>query len=236
MSGLFAVLLLISTIVFIVGLAKPVINKKTGKPFRRRDLAIGLGSLVVVFFVLTGITAPKTNTVATENTSSKTAPSTKTIKSNTSNKPVITTKTTTSTNSIPYTSSTVQDASLTKGTTETQTKGVNGVQTQTWLATYSNGVQTNKKLISTITTTSPINEVIEQGTYVAPAPTPTPTPTPTPAPASTPSTGCHPQTDSGGCYEPGEYCRDSDQGASGVAGDGESITCEDNNGLRWEPS
>jgi hypothetical protein len=38
------------------------------------------------------------------------------------------------------------------------------------------------------------------------------------------------------CYEPGEYCRDSDHGSSGVAGDGEAITCEDNDGWRWEPS
>jgi hypothetical protein len=43
-------------------------------------------------------------------------------------------------------------------------------------------------------------------------------------------------TDGGNCYEPGEYCRDSDHGASGRAGDGEAITCEDNDGWRWEPT
>jgi len=59
-----------------------------------------------------------------------------------------------------------------------------------------------------------------------PAP-PTPTPTPT---------GCYPLSNSGTCYEPGEYCRNDDHGASGVAGDGEAITCEDNDGWRWEPS
>ena len=53
---------------------------------------------------------------------------------------------------------------------------------------------------------------------------------------NTGSGGCSPMTDAGGCYEPGEYCRDTDHGISGVAGDGESITCEDNNGWRWEPS
>ena len=31
-------------------------------------------------------------------------------------------------------------------------------------------------------------------------------------------------------------CRDDDHGASGVAGDGEAITCEDNDGWRWEYS
>jgi hypothetical protein len=50
------------------------------------------------------------------------------------------------------------------------------------------------------------------------------------------SSACSPLTDSGNCYEPGEYCRDSDHGISGVAGDGETITWEDNNGWRWEPS
>ncbi len=48
--------------------------------------------------------------------------------------------------------------------------------------------------------------------------------------------GCYPVSDSGTCYEPGEFCRETDHGASGVAGDGEAITCEDNNGWRWEPS
>ena len=53
--------------------------------------------------------------------------------------------------------------------------------------------------------------------------------------AATPA-GCHPLSNEGTCYEPGEYCRNSDHGATGVAGDGETITCEDNNGWRWEPS
>jgi FtsZ-interacting cell division protein ZipA len=47
---------------------------------------------------------------------------------------------------------------------------------------------------------------------------------------------CYPISDEGTCYEPGEYCRDDDHGTSGVAGDGEAITCEDNDGWRWEPS
>jgi hypothetical protein len=53
-----------------------------------------------------------------------------------------------------------------------------------------------------------------------------------PAPRST----CHPLTNSGKCYEPGEFCRNSDHGARGVAGNGEKIRCEDNNGWRWEPA
>src|SRR5579862_2975923 len=77
-----------------------------------------------------------------------------------------------------------------------------------------------------------------QTTPAAAAPTPVQT-TPAAAPvvaASSAPTGCYPLTDSGHCYEPGEYCRNADHGVSGVAGDGENIICEDNDGWRWEPA
>jgi hypothetical protein len=48
--------------------------------------------------------------------------------------------------------------------------------------------------------------------------------------------GCYPKTSSGHCYEPGEFCPHADAGMSGIAGNGEAIICEDNNGLRWEPA
>jgi type IV secretory pathway VirB10-like protein len=82
-------------------------------------------------------------------------------------------------------------------------------------------------------TAAPATPVPVTSKAVAPPPPP-----PTTAPAAAPSTpsGCYPLTDGGNCYEPGEYCRDSDHGASGVAGDGESIICEDNDGWRWEPA
>jgi hypothetical protein len=57
-----------------------------------------------------------------------------------------------------------------------------------------------------------------------------------PAPATTSPPSCTPISDEGTCYEPGEFCRDSDHGDSGVAGDGETILCEDNDGWRWEPT
>jgi hypothetical protein len=62
-----------------------------------------------------------------------------------------------------------------------------------------------------------------------------PSPPAASAPAASPA-GCYPLSDEGTCYQPGEYCRDSDQGMTGVAGDGGSIICEDNDGLRWEPT
>lgn len=55
-------------------------------------------------------------------------------------------------------------------------------------------------------------------------------------PPSTAPASCYPLTNGGNCYEPGEFCRNSDHGVSGVAGDGENITCENNDGWRWEPA
>ena len=89
-----------------------------------------------------------------------------------------------------------------------------------------------------------------------PTPTPTPTATPTPprppppppavapappppppAPPPTPvSASCYPLTNAGGCYEPGEFCRNSDHGKTGRAGNGQSIICQYKNGWRWEPA
>jgi len=90
-----------------------------------------------------------------------------------------------------------------------------------------------RKAHSTVRPTAPPRTV---KTAAAPAPVTTPAAAP-PAPAApTTPAGCYPLSDEGTCYEPGEYCRDSDHGVSGVAGDGETITCEDNDGWRWEPS
>ena len=65
---------------------------------------------------------------------------------------------------------------------------------------------------------------------LAPAPS-----SPAVAPPPT-TTSCYPRSDSGTCYKPGEFCRTSDHGMTGVAGDGEKIICEDNDGWRWEPA
>ena len=68
------------------------------------------------------------------------------------------------------------------------------------------------------------------------APPPPPPPTTTTTTTTPPqATTCYPVTSSGHCYEPGEFCPAADHGMSGIAGDGERIICEDNNGWRWEP-
>jgi hypothetical protein len=104
---------------------------------------------------------------------------------------------------------------------------------------------------ATATPPAPTTPAPAPTTHVAAPTTPASAPTthaaapttsaPTTPPAVAPSTsaapaGCHPLTNSGKCYEPGEFCRAADHGTSGVAGDGEAITCENNDGWRWEPS
>jgi hypothetical protein len=59
---------------------------------------------------------------------------------------------------------------------------------------------------------------------------------PASVPAAAPASSCYPKTDGGNCYKAGELCRSSDHGASGLAGNGESIKCENNDGWRWEPA
>jgi cardiolipin synthase A/B len=74
----------------------------------------------------------------------------------------------------------------------------------------------------------------QQGTRPTSPPTTTP-PLPSAAPTSPSATGCSPIDNEGGCYEPGEYCRNDDHGATGRAGDGLTITCEEKNGSwYWE--
>jgi hypothetical protein len=51
-----------------------------------------------------------------------------------------------------------------------------------------------------------------------------------------PAAACYPLSSERTCYEPGEFCRDSDHGATGVAGDGEKIICQNSDGWRWEPA
>jgi hypothetical protein len=70
----------------------------------------------------------------------------------------------------------------------------------------------------------------------APAPVapPPPAAAPTPAPAAPPS--CYPLSNSGTCYRAGEFCRNSDHGATGRTAGGEAIVCRNNNGWRWEPA
>jgi hypothetical protein len=133
----------------------------------------------------------------------------------------------TETQPVAFTSSTVNDDTLAKGQTKVTTTGVNGekeLQHKHTKYTPQGCKPDTDETVSQKVTKDPVNQVTAIGTYVAPAP----------APAT--SASCYPLTNGGNCYEAGEYCRNSDHGVSGVAGNGESIICAYNNGWRWEPN
>jgi hypothetical protein len=82
--------------------------------------------------------------------------------------PVVTTKTTTETQTIPFTSTSVQSSNLSKGTSRVTTPGVNGSETLTYTVTFTDGKQTDKKLTNTTVDSQPVTEVTTVGTYIAP--------------------------------------------------------------------
>jgi len=83
--------------------------------------------------------------------------------------PVVTTKLVDETTPIPFQSTTSDSATLPQGTSSITTVGVNGVETKTYLVTYSDGVETNRVLQNDIVSTQPVTQVTTVGTYVAPA-------------------------------------------------------------------
>lgn len=96
-------------------------------------------------------------------------PTTPSSKPSSQSTPKITTRIETEAQTIPFTSTNVENSTMAKGTTSITTAGVNGRQTLTYKLTYKNGKQTDKKLINTVVTSQPIVQVISVGTYVAPS-------------------------------------------------------------------
>lgn len=86
--------------------------------------------------------------------------------------PVIETTRVTDTEPIPYKKTTVNDSSLEKGKKTVRTAGLEGLKTLTYEVTYTDGIETARKLIKEEVTSKPTNEVVAIGTYVKPKPTP----------------------------------------------------------------
>lgn len=99
-----------------------------------------------------------------------------------------------------------------------------------WVVSYGNYVTTPVAPATNTTTTA-----LRATTTTSPPPPSATTPSATTPPVATPS-GCHPLSSGGNCYRAGELCSAADHGLTGVAGNGETITCEDNDGWRWEPT
>lgn len=80
--------------------------------------------------------------------------------------PVVETRTVTATQSIPFATKTVSDSSSAKGSTKVKVTGVTGVKTLTYEVTYTNGVETGRKLVREVITQPPVTQVIAVGTKV----------------------------------------------------------------------
>lgn len=72
MNTLFAILFVLALIMLVASLIKPGTNKKTGKPFKRKDLGIGFGMAALVLAILAGVTTPNKPVKATVNPSVQT--------------------------------------------------------------------------------------------------------------------------------------------------------------------
>ncbi len=90
----------------------------------------------------------------------------------------VTTKLVTKEVPIPFTTTTTDDATLTKGTTKVKTAGVNGVSTETWTQTLNDGQVVSEEKTSSVVTKAAVNQVTLNGTKV-PVTTPATTTTTT---------------------------------------------------------
>jgi len=79
-------------------------------------------------------------------------------------KSVVEKKTITETTVIPFEKTTVEDSNLEKGKSVLRIAGVNGVKTFTYEVTYTDGVETDKRLISENVSTPPVAEATALGT------------------------------------------------------------------------
>ncbi len=79
------------------------------------------------------------------------------------------TKSETITKPVTFTNTDVDDSSLASGTSKITVTGINGLETITYKVTYTDGVETNREVVSDATTTAPVNQITHIGTYLAPA-------------------------------------------------------------------
>lgn len=122
--------------------------------------------------------------------------------------PEVVTKTETKKVTIPYKTVNRDDNTIAKGTSKVVREGVEGVKEEKYEVTYTDGVETGRKLIATTTVKEPVDKIVANGTYVAPV-------------QSTPTTTC-----ANGTYKNSAgqtVCRPSTQntgGATAICRDG----------------
>lgn len=130
---------------------------------RRRLLAVAAG----LALVLSGCSAASHSFGSLEDTVGQPVPTTSSSVA-AGSAHAITTKQVTKQKSIPFKKVTKKSSKYPKGSTQVTTKGKKGVETIVYDVTYTDGVETSRKVISDKTTTKPVNQVTTVGTYVAP--------------------------------------------------------------------
>jgi hypothetical protein len=178
----------------IIGLIKPSLFKNSLKGFARRK-HIFIGSIAAVF-ALTGVataTEPAYIKEARNNDETAVLQATETAEEP---EPVVETKTITETEIIKFKTVEKDDDTLESGETKVTREGKDGEKTLTYEVTYTDGVETSRELKSEEVTTKPVNKIVVNGTYVAPAPTRS-------SPPSTSSSGVVKKSTTGICHAPG---------------------------------
>jgi len=79
-------------------------------------------------------------------------------------------RTETTTETVPFSTKDIDDPNSPSGTTTVKTDGIDGIKTNTWDVTLTNGVETSRALIKEEVTVAPIDRIVAHGTYVAPKP------------------------------------------------------------------
>lgn len=168
MATVFTLLLLAALVFLVWGLIAPKsLPAKNKLPLTRGKASLIFGVTALVLFVLVGVTAPpQEDTIL--NTSGVAPAHTEENQQNQG--PEITVGQVLETATIPFTTATKDDNTLATGQTQVAQEGSDGVKTYTYQVTYTDGVETERVLVSETVTTPPVEKIIHNGTYVAPKP------------------------------------------------------------------
>jgi hypothetical protein len=123
----------------------------------------GSGQTVAAASSASGST-PVTSTAGEETPEAGTTSPAGAATSPTTPTPAVTYRSVTVTEKVPFSTRTVQDATLAAGTTRVRTRGVAGVATVTYRIVERGGVQMGRTLLSRVVTRSPVTQVTVVGT------------------------------------------------------------------------
>lgn len=190
-------LLLASIVCFVVGIISPATFRSWfGQGINRGRIALIFGGLIIASSVLTGAYASPNESepaVKPEPTSTISAPASVPEEK----KPTIEVKEETKTEEIVFDTANKNDSTLGKGQTKIQQEGKNGAKETKYEVTYTDGNETDRKIISENITVHPITKIVLVGTKVVTV-SPPPVQTPNPTPPQTPVSNCDPNY-SGAC-------------------------------------